>query len=304
MTTRILLATAAAILLAAPATAQSEARALPMSVSAEWLAERLNEPDLLVVQVDQRRDGYDAGHIPGAQYLAYGRIAVEVEGIPVELPPVETLREALEEVGVRDGVRVVLYGAPLSAARAWMTLDYLGISDRAAVLDGGIAAWRAAGRPVSTEPRSAPTGTLTVSPQPEIVVEADWVHVRLDDPGYVLIDARPLDEYTGADGGGSRPLTPGHIPGARHLHWEDLIHSTSDPRLLSEDRLRELYEEAGASDQLTVVVYCTIGMRASMAYFVARMLGYETRFYDGSWFDWSERGMPAEEGPDRRATGG
>jgi thiosulfate/3-mercaptopyruvate sulfurtransferase len=300
----LLIAALGAVALTATAVdAQSTGRTIPMLVTAEWLAERLDEPDLVIVQVDQRRDGYDAGHIPGARYLQYSLIAGTVDGTPVELLPIESLQSALADVEVLDGRRVVLYGAPLSAARAWMTLDYLGVSERVAMLDGGIEAWRAAGHPVSTEvtPITVQPGansTLAVNPQPQRIISAETVLARRDDPRIALIDARPIAEYTGDDGGQNGRYLAGHIPGARHLHWEELIESTDDPRLLSVDDLRQLFEAAGAGEGKEVFVYCTVGMRASMAYFVSRMLGYETFLYDGSWADWSAREMPIEAGPD------
>lgn len=283
---------------------QEEFRSLPMLVTPEWLAERLEAPDLVVVQVDQRRDGYDAGHIPGANFLPYSDIAVEVDGIPVELPPVEALVAAFARAGVRNNARVVLYGEPLSAARAWMTLDYLGIGRNVGMLDGGITAWNAAGLPLSTGPGEGMSGALSISPERERIVDADWVMSQVGEPYTVMVDARPLNEYTGEDGGRDGRYTPGHIPGARHLYWEELMHSREDPRLLPEQELRAKFEAAGAVDDKIVVVYCYIGMRASMAYFVSRMLGYETHLYDGSWQDWSNRGLPVETGPDPLASGG
>jgi len=297
LTTGVLLA-----LQVAPSTGAAGAddeRTIPMLVGVEWLAENLDSPNLVIVQVDQRATGYQEGHIPGARYLAYERIAVEREGVPTELLPDAELKAAFESVGVGDGVRVVLYGAPLSAARAWMTLDYLGASQGAAILDGGIAAWRAAGLSVTAEEPPVTTAALTVTPDPVRVVPASFVQERIGDPAFTIVDARPLNEYTGADDGMGGRLLAGHIPGARHLYWEELMVSTADPRLLPLEALRARFEAAGASEGRGVIVYCYIGMRASMAYFVSRLLGYETHLYDGSWFDWSARKLPVETGPDR-----
>ena len=91
-------------------------------------------------------------------------------------------------------------------------------------------------------------------------------------------------------------MKPGHIPGAHNRYWEELVVSRADPRLKPEAELRALFERAGARDDRTVVAYCMIGMRASVAYLASRLLGYETRFYDGSWDDWSRRGLPAVTG--------
>ena len=293
------------IFTAGVADAQSGNRSIPMLVSAEWLQSNLDAPDLVVVQVDQRQNGYDEGHIPGARFLTYSRIAAEVDGIPTEILPVDELRAAFAEVGFVDGKRVVLYGAPLSAARAWMTLDYLGVSDRAAMLDGGIAAWRAASLPISTDaPAANVSGSLTIDLQPQRIISADDVMARKNDPRNTLIDVRPLNEYTGEDGGQNGRYLAGHIPGARHMPWDLLIYSNADPRLKPVDELRSLFEGADAVDGRSVLLYCTVGMRASMAYFVARMLDYDTYMYDGSWADWSARDNPVESGPDPRATGG
>jgi thiosulfate/3-mercaptopyruvate sulfurtransferase len=263
---------------------------------AQWLAQHINDPDLVVIQVDQRREGYDGGHIPGARDLPYTSIAIEINGLPVELPSVDALRDAFALVGVTNGSRIVLYGAPLSAARAWVTLDYLGLSDRAAMLDGGIVAWRTSGGSLVTDVPAVRPGTLAVTPQPAKIVGADWVRERSADPAYALIDGRPLREFTGEDGGQNGQYLAGHIPGAEHLYWEELMVSAADPRLLPIERLRTRFDTAGATAGRTVVAYCFIGMRASMLYYVSRLLGHETRLYDGSWHDWSARGMPVETG--------
>jgi thiosulfate/3-mercaptopyruvate sulfurtransferase len=275
--------------------AAAQTRDLPMLVDPEWLADHLDVEELIVVHVDQRRDAYDKGRIPGARFLASERIAIDTDAGPAEIPPVELLILALSDLGIHDDTYVVVYGAPLAAARAWATLDYVGIGQRSAILDGGLDAWKAAGLPLSTAEPEMTGGTLSLWPERYRVVEADWVLERLEDPEVVLIDARSPDEYSGEDGGRGQ-YTAGHIPGARHIFWEELIHSREDPRLLPEEDLRARFEAAGAGPDALVVVYCLTGTRASLAYFVSRLLGYETRLYDGSWHDWSAKGLPAETG--------
>src|SRR5690349_18085683 len=99
-----------------------------MVVTTHWLAARLGRPDIVIVHVARDRQGYDAGHIPGARLLLLNDIAPRRDGIANELAPVDQLKHAFEAVGVGDGVRVVLYGEEgnVFAARAWWTLDYLG----------------------------------------------------------------------------------------------------------------------------------------------------------------------------------
>ena len=296
---------AALALLAAPAVSAAQATpaareaALPsMLVPASWLAEHLRDPGLVVVHVAHARQAaaFDSAHVPGARLLPYDRIAGDVDSVAVELPTAERVRDAFAALGVGDDSRVVLVGDPMSAARAWMTLDWLGMGERAALLDGGLAAWRAGGHPLSREREAAPApGRLTARPRPDRVVDAAWVRARLADPRVALVDARPADEYTGADGG-HRHMLAGHIPGARNLYWERLIVSPQDPRFRPASELRALFEQAGAAPDRIVLTYCMVGMRASVTYFVSRLLGYDTRFYDGSWDDWSRRGLPAVRG--------
>jgi thiosulfate/3-mercaptopyruvate sulfurtransferase len=282
-----------------PVFAAGEPAGLPqvnanLLVSSEWLAGHLNDPDLVLLHVAPNRTAYDQGHIPGARFLPVSAILTEHEGNINELPPVERLDSVFEAVGVSDHSRIVIYGPSLSAARAFFTLDYLGHGDRAALLNGSIEAWRAGGRAVNTEVASIRRGSFTPRPQAQRVVDANWVSAQLRNPRVALIDARPGAQFTGVEAG-EGIARPGHIPGARNVFWEDLLVSRADPRLRDIPSLQSRLREAGVNPGDTVVAYCRSGMQASMAYFVARYLGYETRMYDGSFLDWSRRtSLPVE----------
>jgi thiosulfate/3-mercaptopyruvate sulfurtransferase len=293
--TSILLALGLLLAVGANTTADSQTRDLPVLVDAEWLADHQDVEELIVVHVDQRQESYEEGHIPGARFLPWNRITAESETGPT-IPPVELLILVLSDLGIHDDTYVVVYGPPLFAARAWATLDYVGIGHRAALLDGGLEAWKAEGLPLSTTSADARTGTLSLWPERQRVVDADWIVERLDDPSMVFIDARTPAEFTGEDGGRNGQFIPGHIPGAKNIPWQELVISSEDSRLIPEAELRARFEAAGAGPDRTVVVYCGTGVRASVAYFVSRMLGYERRLYDGSWTDWSARELPAETG--------
>ena len=144
-----------------------------MLVTTGWLAENLSEPDVIVLCINSTPEFYTKGHIPGARQIKLSDIAVTRDGIPNELPPVETLQHVFEAAGVSNSSRVVLYGERLNlfAARAYFTLDYLGVAARVALLDGGLEKWTAERRPLSTEIPQAKTTTLVVSPRPEILVD-------------------------------------------------------------------------------------------------------------------------------------
>ena len=268
-------------------------------VSTDQLARRLNDGRTVVVHVGRDRAAYDAGHVPGARFLALSSIVTERGGIPNELPPADQLEAAFEGVGVGDGSRVVLYGdlAGLAAARAFFTLDYLGKTD-AALLDGGLEQWRAENRPTETAAPAERRGSLTVRLRPDVLVDADYIRANLgNDSTLVLVDARPPAEYSG-ETPGEGITRPGHIPGAHNIFWRTALVSDTDLRLRSPEVLAAAYTLADAAQRDTIVTYCRTGVQASHAYFVARYLRRRVRMYDGSMIDWSRRG---EEYPVERA---
>src|SRR6478672_3357344 len=268
-----------------------------MLVTTGWLAENLSEPDLGVLCIDSTPEFYAKGHIPGARQIKLSDIAVTRDGIPNELPPVETLQKVFTAVGVSNSSRVVLYGERLNlfAARAYFTLDYLGVAARVALLDGGIDKWTAERRPLSTEIPQVKAGTLTVSPRPEILIDTKTMRdLSQKKPGSVtLVDARPTKEFTGEQLS-EDVAKAGHIPGAKGLYWMDMLVSRQNPVLKPEAELRRMYSEANAKADQPLVTYCRTGMQSSFDYFVAKYLGYDPSMYDGSFYEWSKRDLPAE----------
>ncbi|SOD03947.1 3-mercaptopyruvate sulfurtransferase SseA, contains two rhodanese domains [bacterium JGI 053] len=325
---------AAALLLLTACPLPKELREVPappvaadLLVSVAQLQRRLNDPATVILHVGRDRASYDAGHIPGARYLALS--SIDSDGA---VPSVQALDDAFEAVGVSDASHVVVYGdlGGLAAGRAFFALDYLGHPP--AVLDGGLQAWRAAGRPVETAAATASRGTFTPRPHPELVVDAAWVRGHMRDSTVAIIDARPPEQSSGAEPG-EGVQRPGHIPGAKNLFWQNTVASPANPVLRSPEVLRALYRLAGgrfATDvefvrerpryepadtsqaarrgrrpqqqrrpprttqapprPNTVVVYGRTGVEASWDYFVARYLGYQTKLYDAGFIDWSRRG--------------
>ncbi len=272
-------------------------------VSADWLSEHLTDPEVVVLHADMQRSRYDAGHIPGAHFLDMGLIVWE--GDPAwgtEMRSLAEINDALEMGGVSEGQHIVVYASnPLFSSRAFMTLEVMGLRGGVSMLDGGFGGWQEDGREISIEVPTFSRGSILLAPQDDILVSADWIHKRLDDPRIALVDARPDDEYTGEDGGLGGTAHPGHIPGAAQMYWEELVVSRQSPRVHSLDQLTELFASAGAEEGDTVVAYCMVGWRASFTYFAARLLGYETKFYDGSWRDWGTRAdLPYVSGRSRR----
>jgi len=236
--------------------------------------------------------------IPGAVVLDYHSIETS-EGLAIELPPVDRLVAVFEAVGVSRDKHVVLYGSGAAhiAARAFVTLEYLS-HPRVSVVDGGIEAWQQEGRPTVSTPAAAPRGDFVAEINSNVLANASWIEERLGDPGIAIIDARPAPQFAGPS---NRGLREGHIPGAGNIYFVELLESEAIPRLKQRDEVEALFADAGFKPGDMVVSYCQIGMRASYNYLIARHLGYDVKFYDGSWQEWgADESLPAETGPRRR----
>ncbi len=229
------------------------------------------------------REGYVAGHIPGASFLDLDR---ELCGPPGAggrhpLPDPAVLEKALRVAGVRTGHQVVAYdgGDGQAAARLWWTLRWAG-HEKVAVLDGGFAAWVGAGRPVEPGTATSRRGDIEVRPGGMPELDADGAAAMARDG--VLLDARVAPRYRGE----MEPVDPvaGHIPGAVNLPAARLIDEAG--RLRPADDLREAFAEAGARPG-AVGVYCGSGVTAAQTVLALHLAGYDhPALYVGSWSEW------------------
>ena len=257
----------------------------PVLVTGDWLSSRLQDPRVVVLHVATSRNEYDFGHLPGARFVAHGSLAPSIGGLSTQLPPEAQIDSVLELAGVSDGAHIIIYGQPLQAARAFVTLEYAGLAGRVSILDGGLDAWREAGRSVSTEAVPAARGTLTIKLNPSMVADAPWIQTNSASPVIALLDARAPEFYLGFSAG--QMPRAGHIPNAMNIPFSSLTSELTTMR--DEARVRRLFEVAGAARGDTVVTYCHVGLQASLLYFNARRLGYPAKIYDGSFEDWSRR---------------
>lgn len=264
-----------------------------MLISVQDLSALRNDPKLVILHAGSQKD-YDAGHVPAARLVTLAGLSeTGPGGLRLQLPPPEKLKEALEALGVSQDSKVVIYSgteAIQQATRVWFTFDYLGLAAQASLLDGGLAAWRAAGRPISTEAAAAPArGRLDIAPQPAKVVSSEWIQARLADPDLQLVDAR-LPEFHSGRNPGQMPRA-GRIPRASNVPYPSLL--DENLRFLP---LEELRRKLGSPGDAPVVTYCHIGLQATVPYFVARLLGWEAKLYDGSFQEWSQNsGLPVEK---------
>ncbi len=261
-------------------------------VSAAWLNAHLHDANLVLLQIGDK-DEFQKQHISGAQFLALAAIStphnMTDNSLMLELPPVTQLQDAFETRGISNDSRIVVYfgkDTVSTATRVIWTLAYVGLGDRTSLLDGGMPAWRAAGYPLTSEVKAPARGRLTPQLHPEILADAQYVAGHLHQPSFALIDVRLAPDYAGEETPRSMSRR-GHIPGASNLPIEMM--TDDQVRLKSPAALQELLRGAGVKPGSQVVSYCYIGQRATVIWFVARLLGYDAKMYDGSWDEWSKR---------------
>ncbi|HEY9519021.1 MAG TPA: sulfurtransferase [Gemmatimonadales bacterium] len=278
-----------ALAAANPAPAQSGA---PLVVTTAWLAQHLADRDLVLFHIGDQtsKPVYDEGHIPGAQFLnPFQELSTpRVEGaLFLELPTAEFLDSVLEARGISDHSRIVLYSARqyfTPTSRTLFTLEYAGLAGRVSILDGGLEVWKSEGRAVSTEVPAPARGRLSARANPAIVADADFVRASLESSKVRLVDARDTSFYNGRE---TRQGRNGHIKGAVSIPFTTMVDSSGKFR--SPAVLQAQFAAAGVQPGQTVVTYCHIGQQASLVWFMARVLGYDAKMYDGSFQDWAAR---------------
>jgi thiosulfate/3-mercaptopyruvate sulfurtransferase len=259
-------------------------------VSTPWLAERIEEPGLVLLHVG-RLATYEKGHIPGARIISVRKlIVVSPDSLRDEMPPLDDLAPMIGELGVTNESWIVIYfdDARLlsSAARVFVTLEYLGLGGQVGLLDGGLPKWEAEKRPLSTDVLPATDPEFVPELREDLLVSAGWLAANLRDPEITLLDARPQEEYEGRSMFSHDPRQ-GHIPGAVNMPFFSVMAEEPDYLMKSVSELEKMFQDAGAKSGSLIVTYCGTGIWSAPIYLAARHLGYETRFYDGSFQEWS-----------------
>lgn len=281
-----------------PATASAVA---PTVVDTAWCLDHLDDPGVRFVEVDERPDRrrYELGHIPGA--VSWNWRVQLCHPINRDIAGPDQMADLLGEAGIDESTHVVLYGDPSNwfAAWAFWLLKMYGF-EHVSLLDGGRSLWVDRHLPLTTEPgRPTPSGSWRPALVQDYRALRSEVLARLGDPTSAIIDARSAAEYAGDSIRptwlGENAERAGHIPGAISIPWDEA--TRSDGTFKPKDELSRLYAAAGVDAGKDVVVYCRIGERSSLTWFVLHeLLGYErVRNYDGSWVEWgSSVGVPIE----------
>lgn len=254
-------------------------------VDAGWLDSHRNDEKLRIVDA-RAADLYAEGHIPGAVNLDIFQLHWW-DSTPEGLSGFRKQHEeAFGGIGIAREDTVVLYDdrSGMLAARGVWALEVLG-QERAAMLDGGLKAWEAAGLALSTEATALPPTTYGARWNPGTLAGIQDTLASLGDPDVGILDTRTEEEFLGTK---VRAKYAGAIPRAVHCDWENNL--GPDGRFRAPADLAKMYDELGLKKDAPLIAYCHGGYRAANTYIALRLAGYSSvRNYFGSWGEWGNR---------------
>ncbi|QTF91726.1 rhodanese-like domain-containing protein [Halomonas sp. BM-2019] len=267
----------------------SEANLLPLIIEPTRLAEHLDDPSLLIIDVPLKAESYAEGHVPGARFLDKARLMRGEGEVPCREPTEEQLSALFSELGLTRDTHVVAYddeGGGWAGRLLW-TLELIGHT-RYSYLNGGIHAWRQEGLPVDTAPVAPrPSDYEAEILHPEAAIDRLELVERLGEKGFAIWDARSPEEYRG-EKGHNRHL--GHIPGAVNMEWTRAMDPARGLRIRDYAELVTELEALGLTPDMEVVTHCQSHHRSGFTWLVGRALGFEKiRGYAGSWKEWGNR---------------
>lgn len=283
---------------------------IPLFVTTEWLADRLKDANLRIIDatvfmkfpaaggppdVESGRASYEQGHIPGAVYAdLVGELSDTESNLPFTVPAREAFIEKLTDLGIGDDTYTVIYdqnalvgesvAASYWASRLAWQMQYEGF-DRIAILEGGLQKWLAEGRELSTEQVTSPKARFSGQRRTNMLATKEDVQKAIDDEQTVLINSLSPEEFHGSNTDDPRS---GHIPGSQNVFFG--LHADEETKELYDDeKLRASFEQAGALDpDKKVITYCGGGIAATWNALLLNKLGqHNVAVYDGSMNEWA-----------------
>jgi thiosulfate/3-mercaptopyruvate sulfurtransferase len=267
-------------------------------VDVRWLLDHLDDPRLRIVDARNVPHGgvatgpsgpeqYAAGHLPGAIYLDYAHELADADTPhATRVAPAQHFARAVGSKGIGDDAVVVAYDAgtvPFAARIAW-NFHYFG-HPAAYILAGGIDAWTAAGKPLTTEVPAFVPAEFTPREQPHLRASRDEViAVSAGRAAGVLLETQRDTTYAQRDR---------DIPGAIRLSGSLLLEDANGGRVAPAQTLSRLVAERRLDPQARTIVSCGSGVSAAGSYFALRTAGFtDVAVYDGSWLEWQHDGLP------------
>lgn len=263
-------------------------------VSTDWLQTHLAAPDVRVVDATwflpgaerDARAEYAAAHIPGAVFFELDAICEPKDLHPHTVPSAAKFSSRVRKLGLGDGNRIVVYDGNrfFASARVWWMFRFMGHDD-VMVLDGGLEKWRAEGRPLTDEPIRPQERHFTVRQNTLLLRELDQMRANVATKREQVVDARSAGRFHAREPEPRPGLRSGHIPGAKNLHYAQLV--ADDGSLKPADELRRLLAETGLDLSRPIATTCGSGVSAALINLALFELGERNAaLYDGSWSEW------------------
>lgn len=268
----------------------------PFLVTPQWLAQHINDENLVVIDVRMSPVGltpkkdmlaeFERGHIPGAVYFDIDEVADKSTALPHMLPTAAEFAAAAGQLGISERDTLVIYdeGNQFSAPRGWWTFRNFG-AERVYVLDEGLNGWTAQGQALATGPAQPAPQTFNARFNADAVVDMRQVEQALGTPVQIL-DARAAPRFY-AEAPESRPgLHRGHIPGSINIPYGELL---ENGRFKSLEALRQTFNDKGVDINGPIITSCGSGVTAAVLAFGLLSLGApQVKLYDGAWSEWGQ----------------
>ncbi len=248
-------------------------------ISAKELQSYLKQDNTILISA-QKEVEYNKIHITGAINIDHNLLYDDM----TMLLPSAQVAQILGVNGISQNMKIVLYdeGSSKYSGRMYWILDYMGAKD-VKILNGGLKAWKAARKPVTRTASKAKATTFTPSINKSYLATMATVKTAVNNPNYVIVDARTPEEFNGNN---ETTLRLGHIPSSVNVFFEDLLNSKGE--LKTNEELTAIYKKAGVTKDKKIIVYCKTGIKAGIEFVALKSaLGFpNVMLYDGAFIQW------------------
>jgi thiosulfate/3-mercaptopyruvate sulfurtransferase len=269
-------------------------------VSTQWLAQHQSDADICILDCSwhmpaaQRnaKAEFAVSHIKGAAFFDLDAISNSETALPHMLPSPEKFSAELSQLGATATKKIICYDSVglFSAARAWWMFKIFG-HNTVAVLNGGLKKWLAEGHALAVATSQPTKGNFTASFRAEMVKSM----AQLASEKAQIVDARSPTRFRGEEPEPRPGVRPGHIKGAKNIHYATLL--KSDGTLKPNSELAEIFATAGIDLQKPIITSCGSGVTAAILTLALTELGAKNHaLYDGSWAEWGASGHEIELG--------
>lgn len=277
-------------------------------VSTQWLAVRLNDPSILIVDASYFVPGgiapakaqFAEGHLPGAYFFDINDVADPNGRKDHTFPTAAIFAAKVGALGITNAHHIIAYdymGGACAAARVWWMFRHFG-HEKVSVLDGGLKKWKAENRALSTEdPKILPAYFDTVATR-SIVRSCTDMQANIVAKTWQTVDARGAGRFEGTEPEPRPGLRSGHIPSARNVPFATLLESSTQT-FKDKAAIEKAFISAGVDLSKPITTTCGSGVTACTVALGAYLVGKtDVNIYDGSWLEWGANStLPLEAGP-------